>query len=213
MTASSITKRPRLDRSTVITAARDLLDEQGIAGLSMARLGERLGVTAMALYRHVRDRSELERAVVELVLGELANSATAEEEWEAGVAAWMHSIRRCWIAHPWVGGLLGSRTELSPPWLAVIDRLAATLERAPLGPAKVAQELVLISRSTIGVLWLEVNAPLPQTGLTDSALAHLPITSRRRWKSLTRTWRRYDNDDLFDDLVADTLDRLRALSA
>lgn len=212
MTASSITKRPRLDRSTVITAARDLLDEQGIAGLSMARLGERLGVTAMALYRHVRDRSELERAVVELVLGELANSATAEEEWEAGVAAWMHSIRRCWIAHPWVGGLLGSRTELSPPWLAVIDRLAATLERAPLGPAKVAQELVLISRSTIGVLWLEVNAPLPQTGLTDSALAQLPITSRRRWKSLTRTWRRYDNDDLFDDLVADTLDRLRALS-
>lgn len=213
MTASSITKRPRLDRSTVIAAARDLLDEQGIAGLSMARLGERLGVTAMALYRHVRDRSELERAVVELVLGELANSATDEEEWEAGVAAWMHSIRRCWIAHPWVGGLLGTRTELSPPWLAVIDRLAATLERAPLGPMKVAQELVLISRSTIGVLWLEVNAPLPQTGLTDSALAQLPIMSRRRWKALTRTWRRYDNDDLFDDLVADTLDRLRALSA
>src|SRR5919106_685635 len=202
--ATTTAKRPRLDRSSVVAAARDLLDEEGAAGLSMTRLGERLGVTAMALYRHVTDRSDLERAVVELVLGELATPSADVDDWEAGVAAWMHSIRRCWITHPWVGGMLGTRTELSPQWLAAVDRLAAILAHAHLTPTEMAHELVQISRTTIGVLLLEVNAPLPQTGLTDAALAHLPATAQRRWQSLTRALHRFGNDELFDDLVTET---------
>lgn len=179
----------------------------------MTRLGERLGVTAMALYRHVTDRSDLERAVVELVLGELASFSTEPDDWEAGVAAWMHSVRRCWITHPWVGGMLGTRSELSPPWLAAIDGLAAILARSHLTPTTVARELTQISRTTIGVLWLEVNAPLPQTGLTEAAIAHMPATSQRRWQPLTKALSRYGNDDLFADLVTGTLDRLRARSS
>jgi hypothetical protein len=151
--------------------------------------------------------------VVELVLGELASSSTEADDWEAGVAAWMHSVRRCWITHPWVGGLLGTRTELSPPWLAAIDRLAGILARARLTPSNVARELVQISRATIGVLWLEVNAPLPQADLTEAAIAHMPATAQRRWQPLTKALRRYGNDELFDDLVTGTLERLRARSS
>jgi AcrR family transcriptional regulator len=51
--------RARIDRATVVASARQLLDEEGMAGLSMAKLGQRLGVTGMALYRHVADRADL----------------------------------------------------------------------------------------------------------------------------------------------------------
>jgi AcrR family transcriptional regulator len=205
-------KRARLDRSTVVVAAQQLLDERGAAEFSMTRLGERLGVTAMALYRHVADRDDLERAVVELVLGELTAPSTVAD-WDAGVAEWMRSVRRCWIAHPWVGGMLGTAVELSPPWVAAVDQLAALLDRAGLRSEVLAHELVQISRSTIGLLWLEVNAPLPEAGLSEEALSRLPATSQRRWRGLTKALQRYDNVDAFDDLVTATLDRLRRASA
>jgi len=34
--------------------------------------------------------------------------------------------------------------------------------------------------STIGVLSLEVNAPLPQTGFAEAAIAHLPAGGAQR---------------------------------
>lgn len=207
---ATTTKRRGLDRSIVVATALDLLDEQGVDGFSMTRLGDRLGVTAMALYRHVSDRADLERAVVELALGELASPSAAVDDWEAGVATWMHLVRQCWTAHPWVGGMLGTRAELSPPWLVAVDRLAEILGNAGFTPTAVARELVQISRTTVGVLWQEVNAPLPQSGLNKAAFDHLPASARRRWQPLTKALRRYDNTALFDDLVAGTLDRLRA---
>ena len=203
-------KRARLDRSMVVAAARELLDEQGAVHLSMARIAVRLGVTAMALYRHVADRDDLERAVVELVLGELASPAPpVPDDWEGCVADWMNAMRRCWIAHPWVGGMLGSRTELSPPWVAAVDRLAVILAGAGLSPPAVAREVVHISRTTVGLLWLEVSAPLPHANLAEAAVTHLPEPAWSRWQSIAVALHDYGNDELFVDFVSATLARLR----
>lgn len=202
-------KRPRLDRSTVVAAAQKLLDDDGAETFSMTRLADRLGVTAMALYRHVADRGDLERAVVELVLGELVSSQSVPGDWEDSVAEWMNTVRRCWTAHPWVGGMLGSRTELSPPWLAAMDRLAAILVSAGLSPTAVAREAVHTARTTVGVLLVEVSAPLPHPNLTEDAITHLPEPAWRRWQSIAVALRDYGNDELFDDFVRATLTRLR----
>jgi AcrR family transcriptional regulator len=192
----------------VVGRARELLDEQGADGFSMVRLAEELGVTTMALYRHVTDRGDLERAVVELVLGELASPAPTPDNWEACVADWMHAVRQCWIAHPWVGGMLGSRTELSPPWLAAVDRLTAILMGASLSPTAVAREAVHISRTTVGVLLLEVSAPLPHNHMAEAAITHLPESAWARWQSIAAALSEYGNDELFHDFVRTTLVRL-----
>ena len=109
-TGAPTRRRRRLDRAEVIEAARDLLDEQGFEAFSMSRLGDRLGVTAMALYRHVADRADLERAVAQLVLADLAGAPSAGE-WPEAVATWMHRVRDHWLRHPWLGRLLGDRAE------------------------------------------------------------------------------------------------------
>jgi len=48
-----------LSRERVVATALELLDEEGLAKLSMRRLGERLGVRAMSLYRYVANKEEL----------------------------------------------------------------------------------------------------------------------------------------------------------
>src|SRR4029453_13599511 len=98
-TQAAAVRRPRLDRGGVSAGARDLLDEQGIDGFSMSRLGERLGVTAMALYRHVADRADLEAAVVDLVLLDLGQPSSGAS-WAEDVAAWMRRVRDHWRHHP-----------------------------------------------------------------------------------------------------------------
>lgn len=180
----------------MVEAARQLLDDEGLAALSMPRLGERLGVTAMALYRHVSDRADLESAVVELVLGDLA----VEDDSEDAVATWMHRVRAHWLEHPWLGSLLGTSTSLNPSWVTALEHLAHALECAGLADDAVARELVRISRTTCGIVIQEIAAPLPQPGGIARSL--------RRYATALR---RYDNDALFDDLVAETLDRVERL--
>lgn len=190
--------RARIDRAVVVAAARELLDEEGLAGLSMARLGQRLGVTGMALYRHVTDRADLEAAVATSVLEDLLTVPETSGEWVEGVAAWMWRVRDHWRAHPWLGSLLGTATQVSSPWRATLQRLADLLERGGLPPETVARELVRISRSTAGAVVLENMAPLSDDGGFSGPLAeHL---------------RRYGNDDLFADLVAEVVARLRMMT-
>jgi AcrR family transcriptional regulator len=200
-------RRRRLDRSSVVAAARDLLDEEGLEAFSMTRLGDRLGVTAMALYRHVADRADLERAVVELVLADLVGSPSARDDWPEAVARWMHRVRDHWRRHPWLGRLLSDRAELSPPWLAALDRLVRILEGAGFGPDVVARELVRISRATAGTVVLENAAPLSESAIQFGGL---PASERARWGPIVSHLASYSDDDLFADLTADTLVRLRA---
>jgi AcrR family transcriptional regulator len=207
--AAAKVERPRLDRATVVATAADLLDEGGVESFSMTRLGQRLGVTAMALYRHVADRDDLEQALVEHVLQEFGAVAHPAAEWDAALTNWMNALRRCWLAHPWVGSLLGSRTKMSPTWLSVLDELAQILLDAGLPTPLVAREVERISRTTIGILLQEVQAPLPFAGLTDAAIAQLPTTAQPRWRDIEKALQRYSNDDLFDDIISTTMLRLR----
>ena len=58
--------RPPLQRETIVEAARDLIITDGLEALSLRRLAGQLGVTAPALYAHVRDKQDLLRALAEV---------------------------------------------------------------------------------------------------------------------------------------------------
>jgi AcrR family transcriptional regulator len=62
---------PALSRDRICREALALVDEEGLDALSMRRLGARLGVEAMSLYRHVRDKADLLDALHTAVLGDL----------------------------------------------------------------------------------------------------------------------------------------------
>lgn len=55
-------------------AARRLLEKQGLEAVSMRRVGEAVGITAMAIYRHYPDRAALLNAVADEGFQELAGA-------------------------------------------------------------------------------------------------------------------------------------------
>jgi len=118
------------------------------------------------------------------------------------------------LRHPWVTGLMGSPRDLSPPWLAALDQLRAALEHTGLPDAVVAREIVRISRVTVGIALQEVRAPLPHAAANaERMLAGLAPDTRPRWTTIVDELAHYDNDDLFDDIVVDAVDRLRRQGA
>src|SRR5215470_6478109 len=82
-----------LSRERICREALALVDEEGLSALSMRRLGARLGVEAMSLYRHVRDKADLIDALHAAVLANLrpepepAATSAAGDAGQANAAA------------------------------------------------------------------------------------------------------------------------------
>lgn len=65
-------RRPLISREDILNATLALADERGLAAVSMRAVAARLGVTAMSLYHHVRDKDDLLDGLVERLLVELS---------------------------------------------------------------------------------------------------------------------------------------------
>lgn len=58
--------------ASILVAARELLDKEGLAAVAMRPVAERVGITPMAIYRHYADRGCLLNAVADEGFHELA---------------------------------------------------------------------------------------------------------------------------------------------
>jgi AcrR family transcriptional regulator len=118
-------RRPRLNRDRVLRAAVTLADEVGIAGLSMRRLAQQLGVVPMALYKHVADKDELLDGMVDVVISEFDPPDPALD-WKDGVRQRVLSARRAVLRHPWARQAIESRTRRTPVVLGYMDSVAGS---------------------------------------------------------------------------------------
>jgi AcrR family transcriptional regulator len=67
--------RPGLSREAVVARALEIGTAEGLDAVSLRRLAQELGVTPMALYRHVRDKQDLINAMTEVVLDGIDTTA------------------------------------------------------------------------------------------------------------------------------------------
>lgn len=126
MEAVAAAARAPLTRERVLRAAVDLADRDGIAGLSMRRLGQSLGVEAMALYRHVRDKDELLDGAVDTVAGEI-ESPMPGEDWRGGLRDLAMAARSVMLRHPWAPAVLVARPDVGPQTLRHLEAVMSTL--------------------------------------------------------------------------------------
>ena len=60
-------RRAHLSRERVLQTAMRLADEGGLESLTMRRLGQELGVEAMAMYHYFANRDQIVDGIVDLV--------------------------------------------------------------------------------------------------------------------------------------------------
>ena len=126
-TGTDAEPRTPLSRERVLRAAIDLADRGGVEALSMRKLGQELGVDAMALYRHVRGKDDLLDGVAEVIVGQIERPIEGED-WKATLRGLAMAARRVMLRHPWARQVLEERGTSGPAALAHIEAVLASLQ-------------------------------------------------------------------------------------
>lgn len=115
-----------LDAARIVRAAVDLADAHGLEAASMRGVAEVLGVTPMALYKHVADRSQLVDEMLDLVVAGI-RPTPSDESWTTAVRSRILAARDVLTAHPWARDAIETRTRATPTVLAHMDALMAAM--------------------------------------------------------------------------------------
>ncbi|MBE1876588.1 TetR/AcrR family transcriptional regulator [Myceligenerans pegani] len=122
--------RDTLTRDQIVSAAIELLDADGIDGLSMRRLGHRLGSAATAVYWHVEDKDNLVGLAADELWGEVDLPDLDQVDWRTAatsMAAGMHAMLG---HHPWLMQALSNHPVYGRGKARYDDHALAVFEKA-----------------------------------------------------------------------------------
>lgn len=126
---------PALSLERIVATAVDLLDAEGLDGLSMRRLADRLGAGAMSLYWHVDNKEKVFDLALDSVLEYRgAPDTAASQDWRGEVFHMLEDWRAGMLRHPWSASLL-PRRALGPNILSRLERLSRILSAAGVADA------------------------------------------------------------------------------
>jgi AcrR family transcriptional regulator len=106
--------RETLSRTQIVRTTIELLDTEGLAGLSMRKLAARLDSGATSLYWHVQTKDDLIELVIDEVYGEVDVPEPELAGWRAGAILLAHSLRAAIMRHTWLPEVVNTRPSLGP---------------------------------------------------------------------------------------------------
>jgi len=147
---SEVVKGQRgLTTERVVDAALRVADEGGIEAVSLRRLARELGVTPMAIYRHVRDKSQLLDLMADRLLEQLELAPADVSAWQERLRRLASSLLAVLQAHP-AAPLLLSRPFTSPAALRVSEALLGILNQAGFDSKEAVRLLQVITGMVLG---------------------------------------------------------------
>lgn len=123
---STAERRPLLTRERVLEVAIELADRDGMAAVSMRKLGQELGIEAMSLYTHVRNKDDLLDGMVDAVIAEIP-LPPGGDDWKSDLRRTILAAREVLIRHPWAPRIIESRTDPGPAVLRYVNAVIGLL--------------------------------------------------------------------------------------
>jgi AcrR family transcriptional regulator len=123
---AQLSSEPRtpLSKERVLRAAVALADAGGIESLSMRKLAQELGVEAMSLYNHVRNKEDLLDGMVDVVVGEI-DLRPSRTDWKSAIRGRIIAARKVLLRHTWAPRVIESRINMSGRLLRYMESLLA----------------------------------------------------------------------------------------
>ncbi|MFZ5964678.1 TetR/AcrR family transcriptional regulator C-terminal domain-containing protein [Thalassococcus sp. BH17M4-6] len=165
--------RSGLSADKIFAAAVRLADESGLEGLSMRRLAQTLGVEAMSLYNHVKNKDALLDGMIEEVATGFHRAGSGD--WQAEMRQRALSAHEVLTAHPWASALLVSRVTAGPVMLTYADATLGCLRGAGFSWAQADRIWNALDSHIYGFTLLEQNFPFNEDEYAPAARAYLPM--------------------------------------
>jgi AcrR family transcriptional regulator len=170
---------PTPDRTSlaeIVEAARDVMEKEGFANLTMRTVAVRVGVRAPSLYKRVRNRDDLVRLVTEATIGELGerlDAVAAGGGARGDLGELCRAFREFAHAHPAGYRLIfAAGSEASRPDVGLITSAAASVLRVAAelaGPGEALEAARMITAWLHGFVSMELADAFNLGGDVDRA--------------------------------------------
>ncbi|MFJ1730891.1 TetR/AcrR family transcriptional regulator [Streptomyces sp. NPDC088254] len=154
---------PRISREEVVTAARRIVDAEGVDRLTMRRLATEIGSTPMALYHHVRNKEEL----LVLLLDDYATRTLHRPELPAQprerIVVAAATIHAALAACPWIVEVLTADDLMATSALWFVEQIVDGLVECGLSPEQAVHGYRAIWYYTAGEIVVRVTAARRRT--------------------------------------------------
>ena len=162
--------KPALTVEDIVRAAVELADAEGLAAVSMRKVAERLGKSAMSLYSYVPGKAELLDLMIDRTLAEQPVTYSRESGWRSAVERYATRPRGVYFErHPWVVQVQGARAVLGPHELDSYEARLTLFDGIGLAPAEVVKAVAALDALLSGSAKIvaELRAAEQATGQSD----------------------------------------------
>ena len=133
--AAGTTRRARLTQREIVEAGVRIADADGLPLVTMRRVADSLGVSTMALYRHIPDKGDLTLRMTDSVLAGIRLPDLPLTAWRPRLDAAAHLLWAVLSRHPWAAEVLSiSRPQLMPSIVPLAEWSLSTLGAMGFGP-------------------------------------------------------------------------------
>ncbi len=121
--------RAQLTRERVLETAVAFADRHGLEALSMRKLGEELGASAMSAYYYFPNKEQLLDGMVDVVFGEIAPPSIGAD-WRTAMRNRAISTREALNRHRWAIGHMEGRSDHGTANIRLHDAVLGCLRAA-----------------------------------------------------------------------------------
>ncbi len=176
--------RPALSLDTIVIAAIEIADAEGLGALTMARVAAHLDVTTMALYRHVPGKKELVELMSDRAFGQPPSKGAGT--WRDEVERWARALLELYMARPWLLEVITNRTTVGPDWLAWLNGALDALATSGLPSKDRIPAVLLVDSHVRSTAQLRSGAPVTPEWAQNFGRVLQTVHDDARYTALTR---------------------------
>jgi TetR/AcrR family tetracycline transcriptional repressor len=120
-------RRGSLTPELIVKESLKLLDDKGLDGFSMPKLGRALGADPTAVYRHFASKDDLVLAIADQLIDDAMAGLAPHACWVDTVTDIVRRIRRTYCDHPAAASLAACRTTQRPAEMRIADTLIGAI--------------------------------------------------------------------------------------
>jgi AcrR family transcriptional regulator len=163
-----------LTRQTILEAALELINRDGLQGFSMRKLGDALGVKAMSIYSHIPSKEDILDGVLEVLYQRMQYPHELHQSPRMQLEQLAHAFRNLLRAYPNVLPLVATRPLRTQSGLSFIESILEIIQRAGIREENAIYTLNCLAGYVIGHALLDVGS-VPMKGVEKETTGTLNL--------------------------------------
>jgi AcrR family transcriptional regulator len=206
-------RRGTLTADMLVSESLRLLDEHGIDGFSLPKLGRALGADQTAMYRHFASKDDLVLAIADRLIEESMAGFALQDCWIDTLTDLARRLRRTYLAHPAAASISAYRTTQRPAEIRTVDVIVAAVLAAGFEGAQAA--LMYRAVGDFALAWagfeasfLALDERVQQTDRSAWTSAYLAVSRAEHpniWQ-IRAELPDVDDDEIFETTLALIMD-------